>query len=269
MSELPFPLRAVLPTLGPRVVTAELDGRTIVRSPTRPDHHDGHGLWLHEPLTVAGLDRVLGEWHDRFGAIPGVEERQIRWVEDTDRDRGTLEAALRDRSTATTWSTHLELGGDLVGAPSDVAGLELRHPTDPRHWHGVAVQYRHAGWGDDDGFWTWWVDGLRVLNEQGRALTLGAVRRGVPVGAATAHFDPEPDVGPGRAGLAVLDDVMVHPAHRGQGIASTLVHTLVARLLDDKPRARVVVRAEEARGLYERLGFVATATLGCASSHHP
>lgn len=268
MSELPFPLRAVLPTLGPRVVTAELDGRTVVRSPTRPDHHDGNALWLHEPLTVAGLDRVLGEWDERFGAIAGVEERQLRWVEQDERDRGPLVSALADRGIATTWSTHLELDA-LAPAPPDVAGLELRHPTDPRHWHGVAVQYRHAGWGDDDAFWAWWVDGLRVLGEQGRALTLGAVRRGVPVGAATVHFDPVPDVGPGHAGLAVLDDVMVHPAHRGQGIASRLVHALLERLLADKPRARVVVRAEDAVGLYERLGFVPAATLGAASSPHP
>lgn len=265
MSELPLPLRAVLPTLGPRVVTADLDGRTVVRCPGRPDFHDGHALLLHEPLTVAGLDPVLDDWDHRFGAVPGIEQRVVRWAEGDPRDTTTLATALQERGLLLEWTTHLELDR-LADAPAPVDGLEIVFPGDPKRWHGVAVQFRHSGWSDDDAFWEWWVDGLRVLNDQGRALTALAVRWGVPVGTATVHWDPVVDVGPDHAGLAVVDDVVVHPAHRRNGVASALAHDLVTRILADKPRAKVALRTDDAQPLYEGLGFRPTATLGKATS---
>lgn len=265
MSELPLPLRAVLPTLGPRVVTADLDGRTVVRCPGRPDYHDGNALLLHEPLTVASLDTVLDDWSSRFGTVPGIEQRVLRWAETDERDAAALDAALRARGLLLRWTTHLELER-LPEAVAGVDGLELVFPGDPKRWHGVTVQFRHSGWSDDDAFWEWWVDGLRVLNDQGRALTSLAYRWGVPVGTATVHWDPVVDVGPDHAGLAVVDDVVVHPAHRRSGVASRLVHELVGRILADKPRARVVLRTDDAQPLYERLGFRARATLGKATS---
>jgi GNAT superfamily N-acetyltransferase len=268
VSELPLPLRALLSTLGPRIVTADLDDRTVVRCPGRPDHRDGNALWLHEPLTVAALDTVLADWQHRFATVPGVEQRQLRWAEDGARDAAPLEEALRTAGLTPRWSHHLELA-ELGGAPDPVDGLRVVVPADERHWHGVAVQFRHTDRHDDDGFWSWWADGLRVLGDQGRALTLLAFRWGVPVGTTTVHWDPVADVGPEHAGLAAVDDVVVHPAHDGVGIGAVLVHDAVRRLRADKPRARVVMRTDEPPARWERLGFRPTARLGAAVSAHP
>ena len=72
---------------------------------------------------------------------------------------------------------------------------------------------------------------------------LVASRFGTPVGAGTLVWAPAVDVGPDAAGLAVVTDVVVHPAHRRLGIATTLVAELVARHVADFPRARVAAIA--------------------------
>ena len=124
--------------------------------------------------------------------------------------------------------------------------LGIGPPADDRGWHGLTVLHRHAAApgedrtrGADDGRLRWWVDGLRTLVAQGRARVLRAERFGTPVAAGVLHWSPSTPVDGDHAGLAVLSDVVVHPAHRGIGIGRTLTDALVAQHLADFPRAAV------------------------------
>lgn len=66
-----------------------------------------------------------------------------------------------------------------------------------------------------------------------------------------------------RAGLAIVEDVVTHPLHRGRGLASAIVVHAVDHHLAARPHDRVVIRADAdgaARRIYERLGFVPVAT---------
>ena len=67
------------------------------------------------------------------------------------------------------------------------------------------------------------------------------------------------------AGCHVVD-IALAPAHRGQGLGTTLLE----RLLDDGPVSLEVAVGNPARRLYERLGFtVVGATDTDLSLHHP
>jgi GNAT superfamily N-acetyltransferase len=85
------------------------------------------------------------------------------------------------------------------------------------------------------------------------------MRHGAPVGRLTVAHD--------RQGLAVVEDVIVHPVHRRLGIASALTHTAVARHLAERPGSRVGLGAEPAGPadhLSRRLGFRPHATVWTA-----
>jgi GNAT superfamily N-acetyltransferase len=68
---------------------------------------------------------------------------------------------------------------------------------------------------------------------------LRVARFGTPVAAGVLHWSPGTPVEEGRAGLAVVADVVVHPAHRHLGIGRALTERLVAVHRTDFPRAAV------------------------------
>lgn len=257
----PVPLLAIRTALDPGTVVAPLADVTVLRTPTRPDLWEGNALHLRAAPGPRDLDHLLETWSERFGTVPGVEHVRIRWVEPVaGRELGELRAAAAARGLAVDLTPHLELGElTPTGATN---GVEILPATDPRQWHGATVLFRHTDWGGDEVFWRETMAGRRQLAEEGRAVTYLAIRWGIPVGTAALCWDPLADVGPDHAGLAVVEDVVVHPAHRGVGIASTLVHTAVERHLGAHPRARTVLRTDDAVGLYRRLGFRPTATVG-------
>lgn len=257
----PLPLVAIRATLDPRTVVAPLADLTVLRTPTRPDLREGNALHLRTPPGPGDLDRLQAAWADRFGGVPGVDHLRIRWVEPTaGRDLTGLREAALDRGLAVDLTPHLELA-ELTPPPAP-ADVDVVMARDPRQWHGATVLFRHSDWGGDEDFWRETMAGRRQLAAEGRALTYLAVRWGIPVGTASLCWDPLADVGPDHAGLAVVEDVVVHPAHRGLGIASSLVHTTVARHLSAHPRARTVLRTDDAAGLYRRLGFRQTGSIG-------
>lgn len=258
---IPVPLRAIQATLDPGTVLAPLDGLVVVRTPTRPDFWEGNALHLLTAPEPSELDGLLADWDRRFGSNPAIEHVRVRWVEpQAGRDLDRLREAASDRGLAVDLVSHLELEQPTSTPPVD--GVEVMVASDPRQWHGATVLFRHTDWGGDEGFWRETMAGRRQLAEEGRAITYLAVRWGIPVGTASLCWDPLADVGPHHAGLAIIEDVVVHPAHRRLGIASALVHTAVARHLSAHPRARTVLRTEDAVALYERLGFRPAATIG-------
>lgn len=240
----PLPLRALRLTLGPHTSAASLGRLTVVRTPTRPDHLEGNALHLHAAPDGAELGDLEDEWHQRFGAVPGVEHLRIRWPEPgSGRDLGALRAAAARRGLAVDVAPHWQLDQPLAEPPA-VNGAEVVVPTDPRRWHGVTVLYRHSGWTGDDDLWRWRVDGWRLLASQGRAMTHLVTRWGVPVAAASLAWDPAAEVDDPYAGLAVISDVLVHPAHRDAGLAQLVVHSLASRLLQAHAAAQMVLIAD-------------------------
>lgn len=257
----PLPLVAIRATLDPGTVVAPLADLTVLRTPMRPDLREGNALHLRTAPEPAGLDGLLGAWDDRFAGGPAIEHLRIRWVEPpAGRDLEDLRAVAAERGLAVDLTRHLELGEPKPSPARPDVGVVVA--TDPRQWHGATVLFRHTDWDGDEDFWRDTMAGRRELAAEGRAVTYLAVRWGIPVGTASLCWDPLADVGPDHAGLAVVEDVVVHPVHRGVGVGSALVSTAVATHLRAHPRARTVLRTDDAEGLYERLGFRQTATIG-------
>jgi len=248
----PFALDVLQRTLGGAVRLAELEDRTVVRTAERPDHRAGNALHLHDVPTVEVLRDAIEDAARRF-------DGRVRVVAPLPADGSPFDAELLaagEAVGAVVRADHLLTHDDPVAwveATQMRQDLELEAPGDPRAWHGVTVLHRHAGpaedpaatpgpergRGADDERLRWWVDGLADLAATGRARVLVARRHGTPVGSGVLVWDPRIDVGPAHAGLAVLTDVVVHPAHRRVGVGRTVAAALVGAHLPDFPRARV------------------------------
>jgi GNAT superfamily N-acetyltransferase len=281
-------VRKVEDRLGLAVVRASLSGRSLVtyardhvtvRTPSRPDFRDGNTLDLLVPPVPDDLPRWIDRFEETTGRL-GAAHVQLRW--ETPLDPNTppasppaapsLAAAVTELGFTLTPITVLLLD-DLVvprpapaellavGAPSAVPG----GPVD-RRWHAATVLYRYEtgedpdAWRElDEDFVAWAVDVQRELATDGRAQVWLAMRHGGPVGRLTLAHD--------RQGLAVVEDVIVHPVHRRLGIASALTHAAVAAHLHAHPESRVGLGADPsspADHLYRRLGFRPHATVWTA-----
>jgi GNAT superfamily N-acetyltransferase len=223
-------------TLGPAARTVALDHGRVVRTSTRPDHAPGNALHLDDPVAPAALTAAVDELARRF---PTGRARLVAPL-----PAGLPLHQVRVPGFATSRMLVLErTAGAVVQVRRD---LEIGPPTDDRAWHGLTVLQRHAAppgevrdRGQHDDRLRWWVDGLRELVGQGRARVLRVARFGTPVAAGVLHWSPGTPVGDGRAGLAVVADVVVHPAHRRLGIGRALTERLVAVHRADFPRAAV------------------------------
>jgi GNAT superfamily N-acetyltransferase len=288
-------VRRVDDRLGLAVVRASLSGRTLVtyardhvtvRTPSKPDFYDGNTIDLLAPPAPSDLSGWVDRFRDTIGHL-GVREVRLRWEEplapDAPAEPPAPDAAMADAAGA----LRLELSpvtvlllDRLVGVPPS-AGVELSAVPPPsaeagagvdRSWHAATVLYRYesgdkpADWRDwdQDEFVAWSVDVQRELAVSGRAAVWLAVRHGTPAGRLTLFHD--------RQGLAVVEDVIVHPVHRRRGIASALTHRAVVSHLADRPDDRVGIGADpgsSADRLYRRLGFRPHATVWTASSTEP
>lgn len=277
--------------LGLAVLRAGLSGRTLVtyardhvsvRTPSRPDLHDGNTIDLVE---VPAPDELAGwvERHRGTVGLLGARHVQVRWETPLDLDAPVaappptpdLVAAAGDLGLAVHATTVLLLEGltepravdaDLapVAAPSAVPGTT---PADvERRWHASMVLLRYAH-GDTPDDWrgadadlaAWMAEVERELAVAGRATVWTAQRHGGPVGRLTLTHD--------RQGLAVVESVVVHPVHRRAGVAAALTHAAVSSHLATVPEARVGLGADPgstADLLYRRLGFRPHATVWTA-----
>jgi aminoglycoside phosphotransferase (APT) family kinase protein/GNAT superfamily N-acetyltransferase len=265
--------------LGLALERTGLSGRTLVtyardhvtvRTPSRPDFRAGNSLDL---LAPPSPDALPG-WIDRFDAtigMLGVRHVQLRWEEplpsDAPAEQPRLDPGLDDALRAAGFDVSavtMLLLDELRPAP--VADADLVPVAPPsaipggavdRRWHAATVLYRYEtgttpdewrAWDED--FVAWSVEVQRELALDERAQVWLAVRHGGPVGRLTVLHD--------RQRLAVVEDVIVHPAHRRRGIASALTHRAVSTHLAAVPGSRVGVGAEpgsSAERLYRRLGF--------------
>jgi GNAT superfamily N-acetyltransferase len=274
--------------LGLAVERASLSARSLVtyardhvtvRTPSRPDFRAGNTL----DLLVAPLPEDLARWIARFAETTGrlgVGHVQLRWETPLGVDAPALPALPDPALAAELDDLGFALGAvtvllldqlaDPPAAPAELVPVEppSAAPGGPvdRHWHAATVLYRYeSGEGPDDwrgsdgSFVAWSVDVQRELAADGRAQVWLAMRHGAPVCRLTVAHD--------RQGLAVVEDVIVHPVHRRLGIASALTHAAVARHLAERPGSRVGIGAEPggpADHLSRRLGFRPHATVWTA-----
>ncbi|MEX2504238.1 MAG: GNAT family N-acetyltransferase [Egicoccus sp.] len=284
-------IRRIDERLGLAAMRVSLSGRSLVtyardhvtvRTPSRPDFRDGNTLDLLEPPAPGDLDRWVERFEETIGVL-GVDHVRVRWEVPLAPDAPAtppvpghdLVGAATDAGLALEPITVLFLH-DLVAppaAPVTVAPVPPPSVTDPqptdRRWHAATVLYRYDGedTGDpdawrvwDEEFAGWSVDVQRELATAERAQVWVAQRHGAPVGRATLVHD--------RQGLGAVEDVIVHPVHRGLGIAATLVHTAVAAQRHLEPDLRIGIGADpgsRAERVYRRLGFAPHATVWSAS----
>jgi aminoglycoside phosphotransferase (APT) family kinase protein/GNAT superfamily N-acetyltransferase len=274
--------------LGLAIERTGLSGRTLVtyardhvtvRTPSRPDFRAGNTLDLVAPLAPD----ELGRWEERFASTIGtlgVQHVQLRWETPLGPD-APPGAPAPDPEVAAA----LARGGYELSAVTMLLLDELQRPPDApievipvappslvpggvvdRRWHAATVLYRYESgetpdeWRSfDEGFVAWSVDVQRELALDERAQVWLAMRHGGPVGRLTVLHD--------RQGLAAVEDVVVHPAHRRRGIAAALTARAIEAHLAAFPGSRVGLGAEpgsSAERLYRRLGFRPHATLWSA-----
>lgn len=283
-------VRRVDERLGLAVDRASLSDRTLatyardhvsVRTPSRPDFRDGNTLDLVDPPDPAALPGWLERFRETIGVL-GVPHVQVRWETPLAADAPAT-APAPDRVLEEAWgalgftcSAVTVLLLDQLVAPA-VVGAELvrlavpRTADEPtseveRRWHASEVlsRYEHGDSPDDwraaDADFTAWAGEIRrELVRAGRADAWLAYRQGTPAGRVVLVHD--------RQGLAVVQDVVVHPVHRRRGLAAALTHAAVTGHLAAHPAARVGIAAEPggpAERLYRRLGFRPHATIWTA-----
>jgi GNAT superfamily N-acetyltransferase len=272
-------VRRVDDRLGLAVCRTSLSGRSLVtyardhvmvRTPSRPDFHDGNTIDLIGVPPPAGLAAWVRRFHDTVGSL-GVDTVQLRWEEPAATVASAvlpapapeLAAAARDLRLSVDASAVLLLEGLVEPPPADAQLVPIAPPSVvpggpvDRRWYAATVLYRY-GSGEtpdewrafDERFVTWSVEVQRELAAAERAQVWLAMRHGAPVGRLTFVHD--------RQGLATIEDVIVHPAHRRQGIAAALTAKAIATHLAVAPDTRIGIGAEpgsSAERIYRRLGF--------------
>lgn len=244
----PDPFEVLAATAHPDTRVVRLGDRTVLRTPAQPTSRVGNAVHVVGPPPADPAATVAAALADARRRLP---------------DPATTPTVVLRRRSGTEGGS--DDGGGALGSPLDVLVLPdasataaswprrddvtVGPPRDERGWHAATVLRRHAGGGSDDPaergrggrdeLLRWWVDGRRRLVADGRARVALAERFGTPVASATLVWDPGAVVGPDAAGLAVVTDLVVHPAHRRLGIAAMPVAWLVATHLAAFPRALV------------------------------
>lgn len=236
---------------GPATMQVVVHDHVLVTTPSRPDHWPGNALHLLAP--PADLPAALARFDRSVGHLPGITRRVVAW-ETEGGDQGVEVPDDLDLLSTTVGVIGTD---DPVPDRPVPAGVTIVRATDPPHWAGAKVLYLQTEWEGDEPYWRWHVDQQRRADEEGRGVVLVAYHAGIPIGRASL-FAPGPATARIDHGVAVVEDVIVHPLHRGAGVASALVAAVadVARRAD--PRLQIVVRSEPGSteaDWYERLGF--------------
>lgn len=286
-------LRAGLP---PTTLVTRTPTHVAVRTPGRPDFYDGNALDLDLAPEVDGLDRWLARAVELADAV-GAPHVRLRWEvalgpaapPAPPAPPAGLMAALAARGAALDALTVLalpETGPTALAAPiagrGAPAGLVVDGPLpadgvvgEPgaegaagvdRRWHGAAVLHRYDDGDTPEAWRRWdedgaaWMSGVtRDLARRGRARVWLAVRHGIPVGTVTLVDDG--------TGASVVEDLVVHPAHRGRGVAEALERAAVTHECTSRRPRHVlvaVVPGSVSDRLHRRLGFVPAATVWVA-----
>ena len=266
-------LRALRVGVHPDALVMHVGTDVVVRTPARPDHHDGNVVDLLAPPAAAAVPGRV-ESARRLMEPIGVRTVHLRYelpldeaasdaVASDDADRV---AALHAEGLRVTIQRVLVLDpqGLPEAAPAPAAGVTLERLTRPdgdvlaeRRWYAASVLDRYAhgedvdAWRSWDDVWgAWQRDRVRALAELRRAEVRLAARHGMPVATLTLLDD--------RDGLVVIDNLVTHPVHRRRGIARTLLATCLATLRGVEGIDRIAIAvapASPGEQLARGLGF--------------
>jgi ribosomal protein S18 acetylase RimI-like enzyme len=224
----------------------------VVRTPTNPNF-----WWGNFVLMAAPPQRGDGErWRTLFAAEFPTAGHLAFGVDGTTGDAGdpaeltalgvTVErsvvltaAALAPPARPNTEATYRPLTGDDDWAQAGT----LRHAL-------YAADDGTGGPQTNDGFVERRLAELRGLCDRGHAVWFGAFTQGALRSMLGVVSDG--------SGIARYQDVETHPEHRGQGLASTLVHLAGAHAQRDFDAGTLVIVADPdylAIGIYRALGF--------------
>lgn len=240
---LPLAQHLLLRSRDGGVREVELADRTVVRSSVRPDDAAANLVLLHGPADGGALRAAREDADGRFAGPSQLVVPLAPTDRRPDADVAAFAAHAVGRSTQVLHALAVDAPSALVAAHRPREEVEISTPSDPRAWHGLQVLLRHEhdteDRGEDDDVLAARVADRRELLATGRARVVVARRFGTPVAAGVLVWDPRTDVGPQHAGLAVLTDLVTHPAHRGLGLAQDVAVALAAAHLRDFPRAMV------------------------------
>jgi GNAT superfamily N-acetyltransferase len=222
-----------------RTAGTEIEPRAeglVVRTPTRPDFHDGHLLLLDEAPTAESLDAQLAACREAVGEHPGRPLSLCWEVGDVAAAPGlpAAEALAVLRSKGVTESR----------APPE--GVRLRPVTEDESEALVGLALDVLGGPED--FWRWRMSALcDRLARAGRIW--GAFRGERLIGSLGLYESPT---------LLRFQEVMTRADERGRGVATSLVARALADARARHPHALAVIVAEpssQAERIYQRLEF--------------
>jgi ribosomal protein S18 acetylase RimI-like enzyme len=274
-------LRVLRVGVHPDALVMHVGTDVVVRTPARPDHHDGNLTDLLAPPEPASVPRRL-EGARRLMEPIGVRRQHLRYELPVDAaapdgvapDDPARVAALEAAGLRVSVRRVLVLdpvdpahapdapdAPGVLSAPADVTFERLVDPDGDvmaeRRWYAASVLDRYAHGEDvtewrawDDAWGAWQRERVRALARLRRAEVRLAARHGMPVATLTLLDDLD--------GLVVIDGIITHPAHRRRGIARALVADALLSLrgIDTVEHVAIAVAPASPRErLAQALGF--------------
>ena len=234
-------LRTLRVGVHPEALVIHLGTDVVVRTPARPDHHEGNVVDLLAP-PAADEVAVRLEGVRRLMEPIGVRSLHLRYELPAGAGADAAEESRAEQFAAAgcrvTDLEVLALSSDELPSiapqpPADVTIERLVGPDgdviDERRWYAASVLDRYAH-GDDVTAWRAWDDAwgawdrerIAALARLRRAEVWLASRHGMPVASLTMVDDLD--------GLIVIDRIITHPAHRRRGIARALLGAALTTL---------------------------------------
>lgn len=249
-------LRSFRVALGPRTLMSTAPDHKVLVTTWRQDFWSGNAVHVETDVEPDDLDRWQAVFEERLGHLPGIKHQMIVWATEQREDIGDYQrrmtAACEERGLTLDRLTIMEL--DDLKPMSPATPVEVVPAKEDGDFAGL-VALLAQGNGQVD-FWKWRADRFKEMALAGRGRVWVVRRFGIPAAVAVCFRD--------EAGVASVDDVVVHPPHRRLGIGSHITAVTAGAHRDSFPDDRIVLGTDhgsDAERMYARLGFKPIATV--------
>ncbi|QCX26401.1 GNAT family N-acetyltransferase [Nocardioides jishulii] len=217
----------------------------LVTTPDNPSYHWGNFMLLRELPAPGGAREVMGAFDTWFAT---ARHRAIGIDSPVDVDVSEFEVDGMDKDVS-----HVMTAERLLAPERPFAGGGIR-PLTPDEWDKWVDLDLSVYAAEDRRYHRAYVEG-RARQEQ-RLVAAGLGHRwGVFVDGRLAASAGLYDTGDG---VFRFQSIATHPRRRGLGIATTLVHRMAERAVEEQGARQLVIVADPegpAYGIYRRLGF--------------